>query len=237
MPKPSPSTRRPPNVERDGEAGVVHAVEQAPQAVAHADHAVPAPCRRLARRPRSAPARSRSCAPAPGRPAMRRLRAARQVRRRVVQRQHPRGHVAAAGQVDQPLVDADQLRHVARSIRRAVHVARAARRRPPAGTTAGSPATSASKNARQRGPGRGLGDRVEREGMARPRSTTTADSQHLEAERLGAAIHGRRRRDRDAPRTAPLIALDPRRARGRRARGRRPCSRPRVTRMPRSAPG
>ena len=55
--------------ERDRQAVLVDAVEQAPQAVARAHHALPVPRRVPDERPRAAPARSRSSGRGAGRPA------------------------------------------------------------------------------------------------------------------------------------------------------------------------
>jgi hypothetical protein len=99
--------------ERDRQPGVVDAVEQPPQAVAHPDHAAVAPLGQVddplepvdrvvvvAHQHRPALARPRA------------LRAADHESRRAVQRQQPRGQGVAAGEVDQPLVHRHQLGHV-----------------------------------------------------------------------------------------------------------------------------
>ena len=64
-PKPSPDRAAAAEGERRGEAGVVDAVEQPPEAVAHPDHPPAGPGRLRRRCPRRARPGSRSCAPEP----------------------------------------------------------------------------------------------------------------------------------------------------------------------------
>ena len=100
--------------QRDREAGVVDPVEQAPEAVAHADHAPPAPARQVddplqplrgivvvAHQRRAAGARPSA------------LRAADDEARRAVEREQPGSQLVAPGKLDEPLVDRHELRHVA----------------------------------------------------------------------------------------------------------------------------
>ena len=114
--------------ERDRQAVLVDAVEQAPQAVARAHHALPIPCRvpdePLQARGRVVVVSDEDRAAGAAEDA---LRAAAQVRRRVHHREHPRGHVAAAGQLDQPLPRRHELGHVLAQHPRRVGEARAGR--------------------------------------------------------------------------------------------------------------
>ena len=99
--------------ERDGEAGVVDPVEQAPQAVAHPEHPAAGPLGQVhepleARDRVVVVAHEHGLVAGPGA-----LRAADDEARRPVEREQPRGHLVAAGEPDEPLVGRHELRHVA----------------------------------------------------------------------------------------------------------------------------
>ena len=99
--------------QRGREAGVVHAVEQAPEAVAHADHAPAGPGRRADDALRAGRRivvvahedRIRVAAP-------RSLRAAHHKAGRPVEREKAGRQLVAAGELDEALVGGDQLGHV-----------------------------------------------------------------------------------------------------------------------------
>ena len=112
--------------ERHGQAVLVDPVEQAPQAVARPHDPLPGP-RRV---PDDAlEARRRVVVVAdeerPAGAAVDALRAAAQIRRRVHHREHPGGDIAAAGELDQPLPCRHQLGHVLAQHPRGVREVRA----------------------------------------------------------------------------------------------------------------
>jgi hypothetical protein len=104
--------RTPAEGERGRQPGVVDPVEQPPQAVAHPDH--PAPLPLGAEDHTLEPGRRVVVVAHEQRAAARphRLRAAGEVRGGIPHREHAGRQVAAAGQLDQPVVRAEQLRHV-----------------------------------------------------------------------------------------------------------------------------
>ena len=112
--------------QRDGEPRVVHPIQEAPEAVAHADHAAIQQTRRphQAFEPRRrvvvVASEQRTPLARPGA-----LRTGREERRRLVEREHARRQVAAPRQLDHPFVRRDQLRHVRAEHPRARRVRRA----------------------------------------------------------------------------------------------------------------
>ena len=115
-----PATER----QADGQAGLVHAVEQAPEQIAGADDAAPVPGRPpdealQVRGEVVVVAHEKGSITKPDR-----LRAGPDERRRVDQRQHPRRQVAAARKIDQGLVCGHELRHVLAQDADALGVAR-----------------------------------------------------------------------------------------------------------------
>ena len=144
---PEPMTLRPAAAEgqADRQARLVHAVEQAPEQVAGPDDTASVPGR-----PPDEPfdmagqvvvvAHEDRSIPKPDA-----LRAGADERRRIDQRQHASGQVAATAEVDQRPLGREQLRHVPAQRRGRCPRSPAARLRLPTGTSAGSPPSAARR--------------------------------------------------------------------------------------------
>ena len=227
----------------DGQPGVVHPIQEAPQAIAHADHAAVQQVRRPddALEPRW---RVVVVAGEQGPPVAcpRALRARGEVGRGPVERQHPRREITAAGQLDHPLVRRHELRHVraehpgARRVRRARLLALAEEPLPvvrPSLLEDGTPAFAELE----------LLDRAERERehphggqmLAGGRRRVEHPQRSLNPNGSGSCVGG----SSGSSGTLAYCALTPEIQPL--ARSSSSCSsfmnRPRVTRMPRSAPG